>query len=239
MRMKLQLWTHQSILYSIAHPMKNIIKSLSSYTLDSLFPPVCLNCKAPIPDQDRLLCGNCFAHIHLRIGRPQREPEFYILAAATDYEEPMPALIRWFKYGKLYPLEMFLSALLVVYLKKLRVPVRRYRIASIPLHFLRERKRGFNQSAVLAKHIAAYFGARYVDVLSRTDYTKPQAKLKIKKRAKNIAGCFICARPDEVKNKNIIIVDDVTTTGATLREACAVLKKHGARSVIALVISKA
>jgi competence protein ComFC len=233
--------------------MPKIIMKLSHMVLDALFPPVCLNCESPVADQKHLLCKNCFAHVRLRdalacsrcsmrLVRARQAcgcKEPYLLAAATEYDEPIPALIKHFKYGKLYPLEFFLSALVVAYLKRVELPVEKYIVCPIPLHFFKERRRGFNQSAALAKRITDYFGTQYEQLLTRTKATKPQAKLSIEKRKKNMEGSFACYKRKLVQNKNIILVDDVATTGATLREACRALKAAGAHQIICLVVSKA
>ncbi len=233
--------------------MAKIISAVRKLVLDILFPPVCLNCGTDIPDQKRLLCGNCLDHI--RCFDAQACPEcgaripggtrichpnaLYALAAAVRYEEPVPRLIRQFKYRKLHTLEFFLSALLIAYVKSADISLDEYVCAAIPLHAWKERVRGFNQADLLARRVAGYFSLPYVSVLKRTAATAAQATLPVERRRTNVAGCFSIRTGADVRGKKILLVDDVSTSGATLREACAVLRKHGARSIICLVIAKA
>lgn len=227
-------------------------KKLVLSIADIIFPPVCLNCGSFISNQEKLLCENCFAHIQThtsffcphcgaRLLSPHicHEKTPYILAAATKYEAPMPALIKYFKYHKLYPLEYFLSALLVAYLKSLGMRMDTYIVTYIPLHFWKERQRGFNQSRALAERVAKYFNIPCIQLLRRTRQTQSQARLSLQQRKENMHGAFSYISPHDVEHKNVMLIDDVCTTGTTLHEACITLKKHGARKIICLVVAKA
>lgn len=110
----------------------------------------------------------------------------------------------------------------------------------VPLHRKRYAERGFNQSYLLAKNIGERFSLPVrEDVLSRTKNTKPQSKtINQEERWKNIASAFRCAKPEEVKGKNIVIVDDICTTSATLDECAKELKKSGAKKVWGLVVAR-
>ncbi|MEX0933693.1 MAG: phosphoribosyltransferase family protein [Candidatus Paceibacterota bacterium] len=109
-------------------------------------------------------------------------------------------------------------------------------LVPIPLSKKRLRARGYNQSELIARELvrcSSYCTLRN-DVLSKVRETPPQMSIKNKKeRLTNIVGCFAVANSKCVKGRNIILIDDVTTTGATLREAEKVLREAGARSVIA------
>jgi ComF family protein len=108
----------------------------------------------------------------------------------------------------------------------------------VPLHKKRLRWRGFNQAQAIGQAIANILPFDYrPDCLRRTKYTRPQAKLKEKSRLKNVFGCFNWCGID-LNSQNVILVDDVATTGATLNECARVLKDHGANEVWGLVIAK-
>ena len=111
----------------------------------------------------------------------------------------------------------------------------------IPLHKNRERERGFNQSEAIAKIIASELNLQLKkDLLVRAKETKIQAELKDwNQRKNNLAGAFQIPQPEGIKGKNIILVDDVYTSGATINEAVKTLKENGAKKIIALVIAKA
>jgi len=111
-------------------------------------------------------------------------------------------------------------------------------IVPVPLHKKRKRWRGFNQAEVIACEIADHFNLELcIDHLVRIKHKKPQAKLGEAARKDNIINCFAW-RGDKLANRNIIIIDDVVTTGATLNECAKVLKANGAGEVWGLVIAK-
>jgi len=112
----------------------------------------------------------------------------------------------------------------------------------IPLSRKRLRERGFNQAYLLAKEIYQFDAGQTcvleAYVLGKTKETKPQMSLKNKEeRLKNIKGCFSVKNSEKIRGRNIILIDDITTTGATLREAQKVLKKAGARNIIGFTIA--
>jgi len=111
-------------------------------------------------------------------------------------------------------------------------------IVPVPLHKKRERWRGFNQSLFLAEKLAKNFNIKInATGLVRTRHSRPQAKLSGTERLSNIRDCFTWSAP-ALSGQNIIIVDDVVTTGSTLDECARVLKKAGAGEVWALVVAK-
>lgn len=119
------------------------------------------------------------------------------------------------------------------------MPCKKINLIPIPLHKKRENQRGFNQAKLLAENIALYFNLPLLNnALIKTKATPPQADLKGRQRRENIKNAFSCLSPDLVQNKTILLIDDVTTTGATLQQAAKVLKQAGARSVWSLVIAK-
>ncbi len=115
-------------------------------------------------------------------------------------------------------------------------------LVPIPLSAKRLRERGFNQSELIAREIHQRDGGRVLamdaDILHKTKDTQSQMSIKNKaRRAENIKGCFAVADQSRVKGKNIILIDDITTTGATLKEARRVLLEAGARKVIAFTVA--
>ncbi len=111
-------------------------------------------------------------------------------------------------------------------------------IVPVPLYPKREKWRGFNQSALLAKILAKKLGLKYGDYLLRIKHTKPQMKLKGWERKKNIKNAFALAVNSSLLAESILLVDDVWTTGSTLKECCKVLKLGGAKKVWALTLAR-
>ena len=111
-------------------------------------------------------------------------------------------------------------------------------IVPVPLHNTKKRERGFNQAHLLAQPLASEFG---IPLSSRLERVRPgvsQTTLSRRERLDNVHGTFVLSRPLEFKDKNVLLVDDVFTTGATLSECSKVLRDHGARSACALTLAR-
>lgn len=113
-------------------------------------------------------------------------------------------------------------------------------IISVPLHSQRLKKRGYNQAELLGKDLAARTGLRFVsNILIRTENTKPQFDLKKDERRNNIIGAFSLnpKLKSEIKDNNFLLIDDIATTGSTLRECAKILKKGGAEKVLGITLA--
>lgn len=235
--------------------------------LNILFPPICINCQKHLSlSKYNYLCDDCFNKIKLnsalfcpfcrarladnkKICNHSKKdfPFSYFLAAAGNYDDPvMRNLIHCFKYQKFEKLTPILGKIIIKYLENIKLinqsanQPKNYIIVPIPLHFWREKTRGFNQSKLIAEYIAEKLNLQLVDALKRAKNNKPQAKSKnSKERNKNVEGIFKIINPDLIRGKNIILVDDVYTSGATISEAIKILKQNNANKIIALVIARA
>ncbi len=111
-------------------------------------------------------------------------------------------------------------------------------IEAIPLHSNRLRLRGFNQAKLVAHFFNQFLQGSISEYLVRIKDTPSQARLeKPGLRYSNIRGAFEVKTPEQIKNKKFIIIDDVMTSGSTLKEAASVLKTHGATQIFALTIA--
>ena len=167
----------------------------------------------------------------------------YLLGAAANYEETARNLIHHLKYRSWSRLQSPIKKLLQVYLQNLNFhpfKLENYSVVPIPLHKNRERRRGFNQAELIGKIVADQLNLPLEkNFLVRIKETKPQVDIKDwGQRKNNLNGAFQIRRPESVKNKNIILTDDVYTSGATINEAAAALKSAGAKKIIAIVIAK-
>ena len=110
-------------------------------------------------------------------------------------------------------------------------------ITAVPIHKKKLKVRGYNQAELLAEYISEQINIPYCTVLKRTVTTKPQNALNKKERVVNIKNAFSLIDNINIKNKSILIVDDIFTTGTTINECCKVLKKAGAFKVDFLSLS--
>ncbi|MFH1759079.1 MAG: ComF family protein [Patescibacteria group bacterium] len=243
-----------------------MLSSIKNFFLDTILPPLCIVCEKhlvgdesarkvcdrcwnSVPTNDYLLCPTCFNRMPtIRICHPETP---YLLAAATDYGHPvMRKVIHQFKYTGWQSLADPLGQLLIAFLKKQNDI--RYRsdigyrfedwlVVPVPLARSRERERGFNQAELLAERVNREIGARWLkDNLVREKDTLPQAELKDwRGREENIRDAFGVVDSMKFADRNILLVDDVFTSGSTINEAARVLKLNGAKKIIALVVAKA
>ena len=111
-------------------------------------------------------------------------------------------------------------------------------IVPVPMHWLRRWRRGFNQAESLARVVSRRTGLGVCTALRRTRKTAAQAVLTHAERRENLAGVFRVPRPEIVRGKTILLMDDVFTTGATASACAQVLKKAGAKAVILLTLAR-
>lgn len=111
-------------------------------------------------------------------------------------------------------------------------------VVPVPLHIKRLRQRGYNHSLLFARHVAQRLSVPVdTTALKRTRPTVPQVELSASLRQTNVAGAFEVVKPDTVRDRRVLLVDDVLTTGATVRECARVLRKAGA-SVHVLTLAR-
>ena len=112
-------------------------------------------------------------------------------------------------------------------------------VVPVPLFWWRENERGFNQSAEIGQLLSKKLGLDYLEALKRIRFTKSQVKLNEKQRRQNIRGAFQISSNYTLSPKPyILLIDDVWTTGSTLKECCYILKRHGAKKVWALTLAR-
>lgn len=165
-----------------------------------------------------------------------RPPRIDGIRAVGYLEGTLRTAIHRFKYSNMRPLAVPLGRLASEYLGQNHLPVKI--VVPVPLHSRRFRDRGYNQSELLAEQIGSAMGLRVVvDVLQRVRSTVPQVGLSADQRRKNVTGAFRCTGT-ALKGQDVLLVDDVCTTGATL-EACSVaLQEAGASHVWGLVLAR-
>ena len=148
-------------------------------------------------------------------------------------------MIQEFKYSGRDYLGKNLGQILNNFIKEYNLPIEYMDfIIPVPLHNARLRQREFNQARILSEKIAMEFNKKLLpEVLMRTKATKTQTELSPEERQRNVKNSFSVIYPQLIKDKNLLLVDDVLTTGSTLNEAAKSLKTAGARTVLAMTLA--
>jgi ComF family protein len=194
--------------------------------------PLCPACGIPYPVEEGPdhVCGDCLLKKR-HIGSAR---------SLGVYESVLLDAIHAFKYGG----NVTLGERLGILMAQHDYPAFRIQdyslILPVPLHLRRLRQRGFNQSVILAREISRRHGvAMDFRTLRRIVDTESQAGLKKEERRSNIKKAFTLTGPERVRGQNILLVDDVYTTGSTLGECARTLLKAGAEAVGALTLARA
>ena len=146
-------------------------------------------------------------------------------------------LILKFKYKNNFTAGDILSQFLEEYILE-NIDYKQFIITYIPMTKKAKRKRGFNQCEYIAKKIADSLDIRCEKMLIKVKNTQEQKRLRKDERKQNISGSFDIVKNINLENKKIILIDDVTTTGFTIKEAYNVLKKYGAKEIKLLTLAK-
>jgi len=198
--------------------------------LDLIFPPRCEACRSLGPEA---FCDDCVKKINYL------SPSAFSHSVGV-YEGPLKQALHRFKFKKKVRLAEPLGALLVKYLSRNLDMNRIDLIIPVPLHEKRQRARGFNQAELLSHVLTKYYDVPTVSgLLFRIKATHPQFDLPRAERIKNVRGAFAVKGGPLIKDKNILLVDDILTTGSTVSECTRVLKASGATSVHILTLSRA
>lgn len=194
-------------------------------------PPRCPICGIPFFTgmQEDHVCEECL----------RKRPFFLRARAPYLYQGGLMTAIHRFKYGGRSHFADTLGPLLASFAGAWLGEREDLLVMPVPLHPKRLRERGFNQSLLLARHVASALAAE-LDFLSlrRTKHTIPQTGLKAMERRKNVRKAFQVATYEAVKGRAVLLVDDVATTGNTLNECARVLRKAGASEVFSLVLAR-
>lgn len=206
----------------------------------------CFNCQNKIKLNQWLFCLECRRRIPRESQScPVHSSPVSGLGVMGSYSDPILKQAIWkYKYEFIEELSSSLGALLFHYFKtvvspQLKPQPQDWLISFIPLTAKRKRWRGFNQAELLAKEISQRSGLKLEKTLQRVKFKKPQMELKTKaERQANVENCFALIKPEVIKNKNLLLVDDIATSGATLKEAGRLLKQAGAKRIWGLVLAR-
>jgi ComF family protein len=193
--------------------------------LPRLLPPLCPHCGRP--QASGIVCPDC----------RRRQAEIDGIRSPFRFDEVIRKAIHELKYRNLKAISPCLAELLADYLRSNPLPGET--LVCVPLHPRRLRERGYNQSGLLARELGGRIDLPVIeDCLIRVKQAQPQVRaVDVEERRRNVADAFIC-RDEKVSGKQIILIDDVCTSGATLESCAAALKNKGATSVWGLTLAR-
>lgn len=219
--------------------MKKII--IDSF-LNLLFPPICFGCDKRLK-KDEILCKECQSKlIYYQNDKIYLKDNVYFTdyISVFSYNSIVQNLIHNFKYNGFKKIGKFLGKEMAKKIMQSKFLPQINLIISVPLHRIKMRERGFNQSDILGKSVAQNVHLPYKkNIIVRTRYTETQTKLDIKARQKNVENAFIVKNIGLLKNKSVLIIDDVFTTGSTINEISKVILSAGGKRVYALTSAHA
>lgn len=230
---------------------------------DIAYPKTCLSCKHKLETlaTEEYICGSCrlkikrnippfcsscgrhlekdSLHKNICLGCLKKALSFDRAFSPCLYEGVMKELIHEFKYKGKAHLAKPLSKLMTEFIREYDLPIDYLDfIIPMPLHKTRLREREFNQAEALSRHIATEFNKNLApQALIRHRLTRTQTELPINKRFLNVKESFSVAASYDLRNKNVLLVDDVLTTGATSSEAAHTMKNAGANIVFVLTLA--
>ncbi|MCL4366732.1 ComF family protein [Patescibacteria group bacterium] len=209
---------------------------------------LCLKCQQAIYQAD-LVCPNCERVAVGGATHPLCHRKYGLdgLWSLGVYQGSLKKLIQTFKYHFAYSLAQTLASLLIEYWSKnspffieeiKKTGVESWLLMPVPLYKARQNWRGFNQSEKLCQILSSKLGIKSQELLLRSRSTKQQVGLSAWQRKQNIKNAFTLIGQEDIKNKNVLLLDDVWTTGSTLKECCYVLKRAGVNRVWAVTLAR-
>jgi len=209
---------------------KRAYPQIVSRVFEILFPTTCINCSAV----GSPICSGCFSGL-------EQTPKIHRdHLSLFQYSDKMVRQMLWeLKYKGRKDIARIFAPVIREQLDRM-FPDGDIMIIPVPLSRRRRWSRGFNQAEILAREIthAQKPSLIFTTCLHRTKHTPPQTLTKNKQtRLQNMVGVFDVLNPKEIAGKRIVVIDDITTTGATLNEATKTLKQAGAREVIGFAIA--
>ncbi len=236
----------------VIHRLLSALCAFPKTVCDFVYPPVCPICDTPVVLHGQI-CAACWSEFNW-IGNPKcckcgypfpadldlgENPlcptcaaglnELDCIRSACTYDDASRAVMLPFKHAGRIRHANFMSRAMISALSD--TDIKPDIVMPVPLASRRLFKRGYNQATLLARPIARAYGVRMDYDSVRRKYRPDMGHKNARQRAENIHGVFIVVRPDAIRGKRILLVDDVMTTGATFRELRRVLTRAGASSV--------
>ena len=197
-------------------------------------PQCCAFCGEPTSEYEGHVCAGCADDLPWIESSATPAP-FVKLIAPLAYEFPVDAAIKALKFRRRLFYGPALAQLLNVACAALPGDVDA--VLPVPLHWRRHWLRGFNQAAEIGRPVAKRLGVPVIHPVKRRRATSPQSGLTAAERAKNLRAAFVVRKP--IRHRHVLIVDDVITTGATVRQLASTLRRAGVKRVSGIAAAQA
>ncbi|MBN1293702.1 MAG: ComF family protein [Candidatus Latescibacteria bacterium] len=206
---------------------------------DFLFPPSCLSCEGEITG-DGLLCSDCFdmfTAAAFKYKPPQRTIEHVThYSVLLPYDSACRTIVHSLKYHGMPSIGIIFGKLLAQKTLAEHTLSENTILVPVPLHPSRLKDRGYNQSERIAQGFAAFSGYTLTsDILKRTRNTGTQTALDHGERSQNVSNAFMYSGEKHLSGTDVVLFDDVMTTGSTI-EACALALKNGGAGKITVCV---
>lgn len=225
--------------------LKDLFFPKHCFSCSALGSYICLDCQAKLEYVKKDRCLYCGQGSYLGFSHPNCQPNNGVdgYLSIFNYNRVLKQILKNIKYrlvkegfNELFQVIKFKEVERFFFLKE---EIQSAILVPIPLYSSRFNQRGFNQSEVLAQFFSRHLELPIEDVLKRKRPTKMQAGISSKReRYRNIKGAFEVKQGVSLNKKKTLLVDDVITTGTTVKEAARMLKKRGADFVFVLSIAK-
>jgi competence protein ComFC len=226
-----------------------LLSDVLKAVFDFILPQSCILCSEEI--QREMICDNCLDYLPLvnpplcaSCGRPIKDGTqctFCGRESPVDHGRawmlfipPSDKVIHHFKYRRKTRLAHLLGRAMAGIINADHILSGADTITPIPLFWWKRMRRGYNQSEILSRIVSTETGIGQERLLRRIKHTRTQTRLSTEERRKNVLNAFALSN-DSVHDKKILLIDDVLTTGATIKECARILKEHGAAAVYSCV----
>lgn len=236
-----------------------VLVSLLRDVIDLCYPHLCALCKAAC-DEASFLCPLCDLALHQLQAHPACEGcgaplatreapcpfcqsrgvrHYRCLLRLGTFSAPLKDLIHRMKYNRQWALAELLATRLLAHKGVRDLLDSADVLVPVPLHFLRQFRRGFNQAEIIARQLSKDSGKPVVRPISRVRHTESQTQLTRQKRMQNVRDAFRLNHPETIRGKHLVVIDDVMTTGATLQTVARTLRRARPASLSALLLAVA
>lgn len=243
-----------------------VVRGFLSFLLDMLAPPICVHCGSELPELPTLdgvsvpsvrpaailsradggtplLCTDCVLRLEwsgdTRLpGAASVEQDGPVLITPFFTNDVLLSLVRFLKFEGGVPAAGPLSRCMALALRR-HLPRAPVLVMPVPLHDRRRRRRGYNQAALLAERVAVLLGLSYDDrILIRRRHTRSQARLGDDARDRNVRNAFGLVGEERLRGRQVLLVDDLVTSGGTLRSCVETLLRADPSGVTAVAVGR-